>query len=548
MRRTKIIATLGPAVKNTENMRELIKNGCDIARLNVAHGTVNEHLELYRKFMNASEDEGKITGILLDIKGPEIRTTTCRKNFAKRGETVTIGPGGDIEFNYSVVYKYLKPNVKILLHDGDIVLRVEKSGEVVKARVLQGGIISPRMGVNVPGVHIPIPYLQDRDVEFMKSLKDVNFVAASFTRNARDIIELKRKMREIGMDARIIAKIENQEGVDNIDDILEISDGIMVARGDLGTEIPVENLPRIQKFLLRKAIEHGKPGIIATQILESMIRNPHPTRAEVSDIANAVLDGADALMLSGETAIGKYPVESVRVLARVAEKADSLVEKSSFMELKGTVSECVSNAAVLLAEEINADAILVLTRSGKTARLISRHRAPMPIFAATYSDRTLRELTIYWGVRGFKVKKFKYAEEAIKRAMEVAESTGLIKNGDVIVIAGGEPSGVPGTTNFVWTQIVGNVMARGMGFGRGRVRGKACRWPEKCNIIIMEEMTEPVDFGPEVMGLIVESNVFDPSNLRKLSRMGLSIVAGTGEFKIPEEKITLDPKRGIIWK
>ncbi len=547
MRRTKIIATLGPAVKDEEKMRELIRSGCDIARLNAAHGTIEEHRNMLRNFVNASQELNRVTATLLDIKGPEIRTTTCRKNFIKNGESVTIGPGGDIEVNHSVVYEHLQPGARVLLHDGDIVLEIEKSGEISKARVIRGGIISSKMGVNIPGVHIPIPYIQERDLKFMEALRDVDFIAASFTRNANDILQLKRAMKKLNVNAGIIAKIENQEGVDNIGEILEISDGIMVARGDLGTEIPLENLPHVQKYLLSKAIEHGKPGIIATQILESMIRSPHPTRAEVSDIANAILDGADALMLSGETAIGKYPMEAVSTLAKVAESADLLVEKKEFIDLRGTISESVSNAAVLLAMEIKANAILVLTRSGKTARLISRHRSSIPVIAATHSSKVLRDMSIYWGIRGFKIERFRYADEAVKKAIEEAEKEELVRRGDVLVIVGGEPSEIPGTTNFVWVQLVGDVIARGIGFGERVVRGKACRKPNRCDIIIVDELTDDFD-GTGIKGIIIESNIFQVDSVRKLAEKGLSIVAGTGKIEINREKINLDPKRGIVWK
>jgi pyruvate kinase len=433
----------------------------------------------------------------------------------------------------------------LLIHDGEIVIRIkDKSGKLAIGKVIQGGIIAPHMGVNVPSVSIPIPYLQDRDIEFLKELKDVSFVAASFTRSSSDIIELREFMEDLKMDAHIIAKIENGEGIKNIDEILEISDGIMVARGDLGTEIPVEKLPETQKFLLRKSQEYGKPGIIATQILESMIRNPQPTRAEVSDIANAIIDGADALMLSGETAIGKYPVETVKILAKVAEEADRIVGDKNLLELKGSFSESVSNAAVLLASEINANAILALTRSGKTARLISRHRPKMPILAATYSESTLHSSTLYWGVEAFKVRKFKYTENAVKTAIKRAESLNLVKRGDAIVVVGGEPSGTLGSTNFLWVQIVGEVIARGKGYGNKIINGKMCRWPEMCDIVVMRKL-EKIE---KARGIVIESKIYEPSKLEHLAKKGISILASTGEIKIEKGTATLDPKRGILLK
>ena len=547
MRKTKIIATLGPAVKDDSTLISLIKEGVDIARLNIAHGSVEEHKNMKDKFEKISEDLGKNTAIMLDIKGPEIRITRCKKKFVKKGDRIGIGDFGDIELNQKIVYNYLSPNTYMLIHDGEIKLQIKEiKDKLAIAEVVEGGIIAPHMGVNVPGVSIPIPYVQERDLEFIKALAPVDFIAASFTRSASDIVALRKVMDEIGLNGQIIAKIENQEGVNNIEEILEISDGIMVARGDLGTEIPVENLPQIQKYLLKKAIEYGKVGIIATQILESMIRNPLPTRAEVSDIANAVLDGADALMLSGETAIGKYPIEAVKVLARVAERADIMIENKNLLEMKGYLSECVSNAAVLLANEIDADAILVLTRTGKTARLVSRHKPPMQILAATYSKKTLRSCSIYWGVNAFLIDKFGYAENALKNAIEKAEKDGLLKRGDVIVIAGGEPSGIPGTTNFVWVQIVGDIIARGKGYGKRKIRGKICSDAENCNILLMSHWNE---INTEnVRGIVIESKIYEPSKLINLSKKGISILAGTGKIKIENEIVTLDPERGVLWK
>ena len=545
MRRTKIIATLGPAVK--DRMSELINSGVDVFRLNAAHGTIDEHIAMARMARDTSEKSGRTVGIMLDIKGPEIRISEARIRFAKDGEIVEIGPDGDIEFNRPEVYDILVPGTRVLFHDGEIEGEVvEKRGNRAKLRVLRGGIVAPRMGVNVPGKHIPVEYIQERDVEFIRALRDVDFIAASFVRNASDILDLREKMLEVGCAARIIAKIENGEGVENIKEILEVSDGIMVARGDLGTEIPVENLPRIQKELVQEARKHGKVSIIATQILESMIRNPRPTRAEVSDIANAILDGADALMLSGETAIGKHPVEAVKVLARVSEKAEEMLVHRNLDELRGTISECVSNAAVLLAKEVNADAILVLTRSGKTARLISRHRIPMTVLAATHSERTLREMSILWGIRGFLVEHFDYADDAVKKAMSTAEELGLIKRGDVLVIVGGEPSGIPGTTNFVWVQVAANLVARGVGYGTMKIRGTACS-SGNCEIRVVESLREMPDLG-DARGLVVKSRIYDPRILRKIADKGIAVIAGTGDVEIENREVTLDPVRGLIWE
>ncbi len=548
MRRTKIIVTLGPAVGTRSMMRKIIQEGCDVARLNVAHGTIDEHRKMMNMFREVSRELNKVTGVMLDIKGPEIRVAKSKYHFLKPNEEIIIGRGGDIEFNHEIVYDSIYESVKILIHDGEIELRVLRNrGDRWIARVVRGGVIASNMGVNLPGVRVPLPYVQERDVRFIANLHDVDFIAASFTRNAGDVCSLRKVINEHGVNAAIIAKIENQEGVDNIEDILEVSDGIMVARGDLGTEIPVENLPRVQKYLIEKARIMGKPAIIATQILESMVRKPYPTRAEVSDIANAILDGGDALMLSEETAIGKYPIEAVRVLARVAERADEmLVREHTFLDLKGTISERVSNAAVLLAEEISANAILALTRSGKTARLISRHRPNMPVIAVTKDSHVLRRMSILWGVQGLYMESDGNTNYTVKSAIEKAQIENLLKKGDVLVIVGGEPSSVIGTTNFVWAQIVAEIIARGTGFGEGIVRGLMGRNARKCDILIVEYMEDITIRG--VKGLVIESQIYDPSKLRELAKSGIKIVAGTGGIELEDVVVTLDASRGLIWK
>ncbi len=543
MRKTKIIVTLGPSVESENIMAKLIESGADVARLNIAHGTVSYHQALAKRFRKVSKELGKNTAIMLDIKGPELRVKRAKIRFLKAGDKIKISDKGDLELNHNI-YEFLNPDTRVLIHDGDLELKMLENGF---AEVLRGGPVREHMGVNVPGVNFPLQYIQERDVEFMKAISDVDFIAASFVRTPRDVITLREKMNELSLEADIIAKIESQVGVDNIDDILEVSDGIMVARGDLGTEIPLENLPGVQKHLLRKTRFHGKPSIIATQILESMIHSPHPTRAEVSDIANAILDGGDALMLSGETAIGKYPVDAVRILARVAERADEiLATRRREIELKGTISESVSNSAVLLAREIKANAILVLTKTGKTARLVSRHRVPMPIIAASPNPRILRKLSLYWGVSAFEIGTINNTDRAVYEAMKVAENSGIVKKGDVLVITGGEPSGVEGTTNFVWAQILGDIVARGTGFGDKIVQGEICRYPERCDVVVVERCVR--DECPTTKALVIESKIYDPQTLREYVNRGSVILAGTGKIAEAKGMVIVDPFRGVIYK
>ncbi len=547
MRRTKLICTLGPATAEEKTMEAIIKEGCDIARFNVAHGSVESHVKLLETLREASQNCKSSVSTMLDIKGPELRVAETCRDSVSTGDEITLGDEGCIKLNHDV-YSSFEPGTRILIHDGEIVMRIKNAGDLAVATVLQGGRLAGGMGVNAPDINLPVPYIQERDLNFMRAMKDVDFIAASFTRSASDISKLRAECKKIGMNASIIAKIENMQGVQNIEDILEVSDGIMVARGDLGTEIPVERLPEVQKYLLKKAREMGKPAIVATQILESMINAPFPTRAEVSDIANAILDGGDALMLSGETAVGRYPVEAVRTLARVAERADQMLcRERTFIDLKGTISESVSNAAVLLAEEVQADAILVLTKSGKTARLVSRHRPAMKILAATYNQSVLRKLSMYWGVQGFLIERFEHADRAVKNAIATAESMGLVKRGNTLVVVGGEPSGAAGTTNFVWAQIVGDIIARGTGFGTGLVSGRACRYPEICDVTVVDAMPEHVEL-PDARALIIESRIYDPKKIKCLVSKGMVALAGTGKIENIPESITVDPGRGVAWR
>ncbi len=565
MNRTKIIATLGPAVAGKNKMKALIKAGCNIARINTAHGEPEDYLRYINTFREASEELQRVTGVLLDIKGPELRTGDIK------GDTVTLTAGEKLtltpepvlgDANCLHINADIAPHVNkrdaILIDDGKIRLEViEIKGKEVITRIIRGGVIKARRGVNIPGRVIECPYLTKRDRASLKFAVEhgIDFIAASFTRSSSDIYEIKSEIADLGGWIPVIAKIENKSGIRTIDNILAVADGIMVARGDLGVELPVEQVPSAQKHLLRRAARQAKPAIIATQILESMVNNATPTRAEVSDIANAILDGTDALMLSEESAMGKYPVEAVKMLARAAHAAEAmLLRRKRFPELVGGISHNMSNASVMLAKQVHARAIVCVTRSGKTARLISRHKPQPPVIVATYSPETLRRTTILWGTSGFVVPHGDTTDEVIENTMQEALKRGLIHRKDVLVVSASDPSGIPGTTNVVRVHIMGNIIGRGRAFGPARISGRAVfetgkQENTKRSILVSERMPS-IDIMTKFLGVIIDSDCYDPYVLKLAQKKGLTIMAGVKGIlnRVKEgDTLNIDPLRGVIW-
>jgi len=567
MHRTKIIATLGPSVSSLNKMKSLIKAGCDIARINTAHGDLEEHKKFIELFRNASEEVGKITGILLDIKGPEIRTGDFEQGYIelKAGQQLILTPepilgnSEKIHINTNIA-PYIRPLDIILIDDGKIELKVVKIEDSdVITKVVRGGKIKSRRGVNIPGRNIETPYLTKRDKEALKFAveNEIDFIAASFTRSSSDIYEIRQEMFKLGSCIPIIAKIENKSGIRRINNILTVADAIMVARGDLGVELRVEQVPAAQKHLLKQAKKHAKPAIIATQILETMVENPTPTRAEVSDIANAILDGADALMLSEETAVGKHPIEAVKMLDRTAKAAEvMLFRHKKFSELTGGISHNISNAAILLTKQVNARAIVCITRSGKTARLISRHRPQAPIIVSTYSTKVLRQITILWGTTGFVIEKGETTDEVIEKTMEEALRQGLIRRKDVLVVSASDPSGIPGTTNVIRVHIMGSIIGRGTAFGSAHVCGYVVLDPNYNkdsgqNTILVVETMPSLETMLKFDAVIIDSHCYDPAILKKAEKKGVVIMAGVHGIinQIKEgEILNVDPERGVIWR
>lgn len=467
MRKTKIVCTIGPATDNDDIMRELMVSGMNVARFNFSHGDYETHKIRFEMVEKLRQELDLPVATLLDTKGPEIRL----------GKFVDDKPveifDGDVyvlttedvpctDKVGSISFKKLPKDVgigtRILINDGVIELLAEKiSGSEITCRVIHGGILSNNKGINVPGVKLSMPYLSDRDMNDLEfgAKMGFDFIAASFVRTAADINYLRKFTQSLGwFDVRIIAKIENLDGVENIDEILEASDGIMVARGDMGVEIPFEQIPAIQKKLIHKGYNSGKQVITATQMLESMIVSPRPTRAEITDVANAIYDGTSAIMLSGETAAGAYPVEAVKTMALIAETTENNINyKSRFgarhTEINNSVAEAIAHATVTTAHDLNAKAIITVSLCGQTARLISKYRPGCPIIGCTMSDVVCRQMNMSWGVMPFIIDEKTNTDDLFDSAVEAAQKRSLVQAGDLVAITAGVPIGVSGTTNLM---------------------------------------------------------------------------------------------------
>ena len=457
MKKTKIICTMGPNEDNREIMVELAKNGMDIARFNFSHGSHEEQKTRLDQLKSVRDELGLPIAALLDTKGPEIRTGMLKdekKVTLVEGQEYTlttrqiVGDENIGHINYAGLPEDVAAGNKILIDDGLIELLVTSvEGTEIHCTVVNGGELGQRKGVNVPKVKVKLPALTEKDKEdiWFGIEQGFDFIAASFVRNADAIVEIKQMLEVAGSNIKVIAKIENEEGIENLDAIIEASDGIMVARGDMGVEIPAEQVPFIQKTIIRKCNEACKPVITATQMLDSMIRNPRPTRAEVTDVANAVYDGTDAVMLSGETAQGKYPVEALQMMVHIIENTEQHLDYEEMLEkeyghLKSGVSSAIGYSSVLAAANLNAKCILTPTVSGATARVVSNLRPRQEILGITPNERTLRRMSIYWGVRPLKSLEHDNTEDICENAMELAKVKKYVEQGDVVVLTAGIPS------------------------------------------------------------------------------------------------------------
>lgn len=465
MRKTKIICTIGPASESEENLRKLMKAGMNVARFNFSHGSHEEHKVKFARVLKVSGELGVSVATLLDTKGPEIRLRdfAAGKVELKAGQDFILTTEeilGD-ETKASITYKNLKEDVKegsrILIDDGKIEMEVKKiEGEEIICKILNGGMVSNHKGINIPGVELTMPYISDVDrADIMFGVQmGFDFIAASFVRNKEDVLAIRKILDENKSPIKIISKIESLQGIQNLEEILSVSDGIMVARGDMGVELPMEEVPIIQKKMIKMAVAAGKHVITATQMLESMINNPRPTRAEANDVANAIYDGTTAIMLSGESAAGRYPVEAVETMARIAERTENAIDYDSRM-LRSTprnlddVTTAISYATCTTSMRLSAQAIITVTMSGFTAGMVSRYKPKCQIVACSVNPRVCRQMALMWGVMPILMAREETTKELFDEAIHLAKKQGLVENGDTVVLTAGMPLGVSGKTNMI---------------------------------------------------------------------------------------------------
>lgn len=577
---TKIVCTIGPASESVDTLVQLIESGMNVARLNFSHGDHDEHLARINNIREASEKTGRRVAILLDTKGPEIRT-----NNMKDHKPVTLVKGSEVrvsmtevegdETKFSITYTELINDVEkgshILIDDGLIdllVTDIDTANNEIVTEVQNTGVIKDKKGVNVPGVSVQLPGITEKDANDIRFglENDIDYIAASFVRKPGDVLEIREILEETGNESvQIIPKIENQEGVDNLDDILSVSDGLMVARGDLGVEIPAELVPVVQKEMIRKCNLAGKPVITATQMLDSMQSNPRPTRAEASDVANAIFDGTDAIMLSGETAAGDYPVEAVQTMNRIALVTEGREEaKTDISSLKpsteGDMAEAISQSVAYTARSLSVSTIVAATESGHTAKMISKYRPSAKIIALTFSESQARKLVLAWGVEPFVVEKPASTDEMMSLAGTVAKESGYAHDGDTIIISAGVPVGEKGTTNLMKIQVIGEKLVSGSGIGEKSVVGHAVVVDNaadavanvKANSVLVVKSTNN-DYNEAIKNaaaVVVEKGGLTSHAAVLGVENGIPVVVGAENATSSIENgqlVTVDARRGIVY-
>ena len=579
MRKTKIVCTIGPASESLDILIELIEAGMNVARLNFSHGNYEEHKQRIQNIREASRKTGKSIAILLDTKGPEIRT----HNMVNGSIELEAGSSCIISMKevegtpemFSVTYEDLIGDVeigsKILLDDGLIGLGVEKidkSNGHIHVKVLNSGTLKNKKGVNVPGVSVNLPGITEKDANdiLFGIEQNVDFIAASFVRRASDVLDIRKLLEENnGTYIQIISKIENQEGTDNIDEILEVSEGLMVARGDLGVEIPAEEVPLVQKNLIKKCNALGKPVITATQMLDSMQRNPRPTRAEASDVANAIFDGTDAIMLSGETAAGNYPVEAVQTMHNIASRTELALNHKKLLSTHSkdnehTITDAIGQSVAHTALNLDVNAIITSTESGYTARMIAKYRPKAPIVAVTANDYVSRRLALVWGVYPQLGKKSHSTDEMLENAVEESLNSGFVSYGDLVVITAGVPVSEPGTTNLMKIHVVGDILGKGQGIGRKSAYGKVvvaknaeetlAKVKEGSILVTIGTDKEMVPAIEKCAAIITEEGGLTCHAAVVGLNLGIPVLVGVKDatkLLKDNQDITVDAQRGIIY-
>lgn len=576
MRKTKIICTLGPASESDEIVRELMLSGMNVARFNFSHSTHEEHRARFEQVDRIRRELNLPVASLLDTKGPEIRIGMIEGDRVEltAGEQLTLTTNEILgnRQKLSISYKRLPDDItdggKILIDDGLIELKIlSHTATDILCEIINGGMVSNRKGINVPGTRLSMPYIseQDRqDILFGGEL-GFDFIAASFTRTAEDIEEVRSIISTTKTpDIRIIAKIENGEGVKNIDEILRVADGVMVARGDMGVEIPFEEIPVLQKMIIKKAYNAGKQVITATQMLDSMMKNPRPTRAETTDVANAIYDGTSAIMLSGETAAGLYPVESLRTMAAIAERAESDIDYEKRFRTRDVmdipnVTNAISHATVTTAMDLHAAGILTVTKTGTTARMISKYRPNCRIIGGTMSERVSRQMNLSWGVTPVLLEEKHTNDELFDHAVSRAAEAGLIDNGDLVVITAGVPLGISGTTNMMKVHIVGDILISGTGVTMQQVCGSLCVCDseeqakatcKKGDILVIPRTSNSIlEVMKDCAGIVTEQDGINSHAAivgLALNKPVLVGARGATEILRSGTTVTLDGERGIV--
>jgi pyruvate kinase len=576
MKRTKIVCTIGPASDETSVLISMMEAGMNVARLNFSHGTRNEHARRIVAIREAAGKAGKNIAILMDTKGPEVRLgileqpipLTAGQKVILTTEKVT-ADSLRLPVTYTNLPREVLPGNVILVADGLIELKViSTTSTEVECEVVHGGEVSSRKGVRMPGVSLKLPAVTEQDKEdiLFGIEQGLDFIALSFVRRASDILVVRQILEEKNMEIHVIAKIESREGLNNLEEIIKVADGIMVARGDLGVGIPVEEVPLVQKAIIKKCNQAGKPVITATQMLESMMNNPRPTRAEAGDVANAILDGSDALMLSGETAVGHFPVKAVETMVRIAAKMETALPYDEILERKGkklarTVTDAISHATCTTARDLGTAAIITSTQTGHTAKMVSKYRPQAPIIAVTPQAGVLRKLALIWGVQPLLIAPIEDTDDMINSAIEISLVSGLIKPGDLVVITAGVPAGIHGTTNLLKVHLVGDILARGTGIGQCAVTGRVriCRTAREAvekiqpgDIMVVRNTDR--DYVPAIekcAALITEAGGFTSHGAIVGLEFGIPVVTGIDAARSifnDGETVTVDGQRGLIYR
>lgn len=575
MKKTKIVATIGPASESEEVLRKLFTEGVNVARLNFSHGSHQEHKLKIDRIKKLRREMDIPIGIMLDTKGPEIRLGDIDGEVLLQSGEEFILTNKDLlgnekiaSISYKDLYKDVRVGGKILIDDGLVELLVKEiRGEEIITEVENSGLVSSHKGVNVPGANLNLPALTERDIEDIKFgiKEDIDFIAASFVRSREDVLAIRKVLEEErDYTTKIISKIESQRAVEEIDEIIEVSDGIMVARGDLGVEIETEAVPIVQKEIIKKCNIVGKTVITATQMLDSMIRNPRPTRAETNDVANAVLDGTSAVMLSGETASGKYPLESVVTMRKILEYTENTIDHEEILEnrirdVEKSMTNAIGRSACVIARDLGAEAIITATTSGNTSRAIAKFRPETPIIASTPFEKIKNQLSLVWGISPVKVLNFKDTDNLIDASMEIAVAKGFIKSGDLVVLTAGVPAGIAGSTNLLKIESVSEILGRGTPIGKKKKKARAIvanRLEDleegfKTKDIIVCQGTDGrmIPYMEKSSGVITEEAGFTSNGAVAAISLGKTAIVGVKDIteKIKTgDIITIDPVDGTV--